>query len=449
MKKVIFTSLFGFLILGISFAQSSSIQNATRNWPPHLAKLLQKAQGTVARNAQTPTLRNAALRLDSTLRFIGYDLAAQDSIPVLRTTYQYPKPNVEQTYEDQFAEGAWRRLSRFSETHDQLGRVVDLTGEDYDADRHKYTLTSKLLLYPRGNSLALLDSIVVYAWNPELAQLEKSLLQKNLYNEQNRLVRILTEIQVLGFNVNTLENYSYNAAGENTLIEEFKVFNGILAPSYRTAMNYSNGKLKELTLSLYWQGNFVNSDREVFTYFTGGYRQELFLWDESTAAWIKTQNVEYRSDNWGRTTSVERHSKGFDGEPDSRQQEKYKYITDGNGVNAEDLALEELLLWDVNQGKFVLHDRKHYYYKGISTDVPELEVDAKTLRVYPNPSAEKVYLSLEQDAQVWVYNVVGQLMLSQQVLSGQALELYTLPKGVYYLLAREKQRLYSGKMIKL
>lgn len=449
MKKLFFTSLFTVLTLGVSFAQNSSIQSTTRNWPPHLLSLLRKTKGILAKNTEMPTLRNTALRLDSTLRFIGYDLAVQDSTAVLRTIYQYPKSNVTQHYEDQLAEGQWIRLSRFTETRDQSGRVVELSGEDYDANANTYTLASKLLLYPRGNSPELLDSVVIYAWNPDLEQLEKSLLQKNLYNEQNRLVRILTDIQVLGFNVTTQENYTYNTAGENTLIEDFKVFNGILAPSSRTTMSYTNGKLKELTLSLYWQGSFVPSDREVFTYFTGGYRQELFLWDESKAAWYKTQNVEYRSDNWGRITSQERQSKGFNGEPDSRQQEKYKYITGGNGANAENLALEELYLWDVNQGKFILHDRKHYYYRGISTNVPDLEVDAKTLRVYPNPSTDKVYLSLEQDAQVQVYNTAGQVMFSQQVLSRQALDIHMLPKGVYYFLAQQEQNLYSGKMIKL
>lgn len=449
MKKVIFTSLLAMLVTGLAFAQTSNMQSIERKLPAQLANLFKKTQRTPAKRSVPSTLRTEPLRLDSAIRFIDYDLLPKDSTPVTRTLYQYPSATVTVEYEEQHDGGQWQRLSRFTETRDQLGRVIELSGDDYDADANKYTLNSKLRLYPRGNSVELLDSVVIYTWNPDLKLLERNLLQKNLYNEQNRLVKVLTEIQIVGFNVNTLENYTYNAAGENTLIEEFKVFNGILSPSSKTAMSYANGKLKELTLSLYWQGNFVPSDRETFTYFAGGYRQELFLWDESKAAWFKTQNLEYRSDAWDRITSLEKQSKGFDGNPDSRQLEKYKYAANGDGVNAEDMKLEELYLWDIAQAKFILNDRKHYYYRGISTDVPDVQIDAKSLRIYPNPSAEKVYLSLEQDAQVRVYNAMGQLMLSQPVLSGQALELYTLPKGVYYLLAKEKQTLYSGKVIKL
>jgi len=449
MKKLLFTSLFAVLMMGLSFAQRPSIQSIERKLPTPLANLFKKTQRMVAGPGTASNLRSEPLRLDSSVLFIGYDLAPQDSTPVLRTLYQYPKPNVKVEYEEQYAEGQWKRLSRFTETRDQMGRVIELSGDDYDAASKQYTTNSRLLLYPRGNSFVLLDSVLVYSWNPDLERMEKSLLQTNLYDAQNRLIRVITEIQILGFNVNTHEIYSYNAAGENTLIEDFKASNGILSPQSRTAMGYANGKLKELTLSLYWQGNFVPSDREVFTYFDGGYRQELFLWDESKASWFKTQNLEYRSDTWGRITSLERQAKGFGGEPDSRQLEKYKFIAAGNSANAEDLALEESFLWDPTQNKFVLHSRKHYYYRGVSTDLPDLEVDTKTLQIVPNPSAEKIYLSLEEDAQVWLYNAMGQIMLSKQVLSGQALDVYTLPKGVYYLVAQQKQALYSGKLVKL
>lgn len=447
MKKLFFTSMLAFLMASISFAQIANIQRIERDLPAHVAQVLKRAQQVLTPKTQAPTLRIEALRLDSSIRFIAYDLESKDSTPVVRTRNQYPNPNVAVEYQDQLEEGQWQTLSRFTQTRDQLGRVIELSGESYDAGQ--YILESKLLLYPRGNSMEMLDSVVIYAWNPDIEQLEKALKQNNVYNEKNQLIRTWSEVVVSGFKVELLENYTYNAAGENTLIEDFKIYFGIMAPSTRTEMKYKDGKLQEHVLSLYVQGKFIPSDRETFTYFTGGHRQEVFIWVDSTASWFKIQNLDYRSDRWGRIVSLEKKFRGFDGEPDTRQLEKYQYITEGEGANATDLAREEVYLWDLAQNKFILNERTHYYYRGISTHVPDLEVDAKTLRVYPNPSTDKVYLSLEQDAQVQVYNTAGQVMFSQQVLSGQALDIHMLPKGVYYFLARQEQNLYSGKMIKL
>lgn len=449
MKKLFFTALLAFLMAGTSFAQTASIQRIERELPAHLVQVLKRAQHRTTPIIQVPTLRTEPFRLDSSIRFIAYDLATKDSTPVVRTRNLYPSPNVTVEYQEQFEGGQWQTLSRFIQTRDQLGRVIELSGEGYDADAGRFRLESKLLLYPRGNSMEMLDSVVIYAWNPDIEQLEKGLKQANVYNEKNQLTRTWSEVVVSGFKVELLENYTYNAAGENTLIEDFKIYFGIMAPSTRTEMSYKEGKLQEHVLSLYVQGKFIPSDRETFTYFTGGHRQEVFIWVDSTASWFKIQNLDYRSDKWERIVSLEKKFRGFDGEPDTRQLEKYQYITEGEGANATDLVREEVYLWDIAQNKFILNERTHYYYRGISTNVPDLKVDAKTLRIYPNPSTDKVYLSLEQDAQVQVYNSAGQLMLSQQVLSGQALNIYTLPKGVYYFLARQEQNLYSGKMIKL
>lgn len=449
MKKLFFTTLLAFLMVGISFAQIASLQRIERELPAHLVQVIKRVQQVLTPKTQASTLRTEPLRLDSTIRFVAYDLTTKDSTPVVRTRNQYPNPKVTIEYQEQFEAGQWKILSRFVQTQDQLGRVIELSGESYDAGTGQYTLESRLLLYPRGNSMEMLDSIVIYAWNPEVEQLEKALKQNNVYNEKNQLIRSWSEVVVDGFKVELLENYTYNAAGENTLIEDFKIYFGIMAPSTRTEMSYKDGKLQEHVLSLYVQGKFIPSDRELYSYYSGGFRQEVFIWDEANAGWYKIQNLIHRIDAWNRIVWREKLFRGSEGAPDERQLELYTYLTEGTGANGADLKREELFFWDNTSSKFNLSERKYYYYRGVSTRAPELEVDAKTLRVYPNPSTDRVYLSLEEDAQVQVYNTAGQIMLSQQVLSGQALDIYTLPKGVYYFLARQEQRLYSGKMIKL
>lgn len=448
MKKAIFTSLLALLVMSLSYAQTFSSQNIKRNLPSQLASLLQKAQGKSPKSPRIATLRTPALKLDSTVRFIGYDLDPQDSVPVIRTIYKYPKPNITTAHTEQHNGNQWYTLGRLSEIRDQLGRINEILIDTFNTDSGKYLLNSRLLFYPHGNSPELLDSIVIYAWNPDLEGLEKNLSQHNFFNAQDKLLKTVTTIQISGLKFSSQETYTYNAAGENTLIEEFNVFEEVLLPAARTEISYIYGKPQEIILSLYQQGNFIPNDRQVFKYVSGGYYQDIFLWDETLSSWEKTQSFIYKTDAWERILWVDKSFKDLDGSPDEKQLELYTYLWPGDDANAEDLLREDFFLWDQTQSKYYLNERNFYYY-GISTNVPELEVNAHNLRVYPNPGTDKVYLSSNQDAQVQVYNTAGQLMLSQQVLNGQALHIAVLPKGVYYFLAREKQNLYSGTLIKL
>ncbi|MBK9492115.1 MAG: T9SS type A sorting domain-containing protein [Haliscomenobacter sp.] len=304
----------------------------------------------------------------------------------------------------------------------------------------KYQPESKLILYRRGNFSTLIDSVAIYIWNEDSNNWEKTLLQTNSYNAQNRLARELSEITVEGLKYQSMVTYTYNEAGKNTLIEEVNLFFGIVSPVSRTAMTYNpEGKLKEVMVSLYLRGEFVLSEREVFAYKPGAYKQDTYLRDETTGVWNKTQSLLYKLDVWNRTASLEKTFMGFDGNPEARELTVYGYVVNGDQPNYQHLTMEQIYQWDKATGAYNLSDRKFYHYRGISTDLPDLEVKAKSLLIFPNPAQDKIQLSLEEDAQVWVYNVLGQQLLSRRLGAGQSLDVMQLSRGVYYVVAQHER----------
>lgn len=449
MKKLLFTALVTLLTGSLIFAQSLSRSEYYQQLPKQALVLLQKVNFGGATESKEPTLRVEPLRLDSTRSFFGYELSAKDSFPNVRSRFQYPKPNVLVETSALFQQGNWVITGRFTETRDQLGRVVELAGDSYLEDEKKYQPESKLLLYPRGNFSTLIDSVAIYIWNDEINNWEKTLLQTNSYNAQNRLAREFSEITVDGLKYQSMVTYTYNEAGKNDTIKEINIFYGIISPVSRTAMTYTtDGKLKEVWVSKYQKGEFVLSERETYAYAPDKYRHDLFQKDETYGVWHKTQSLLYKLDAWNRIASVEKSFLGFDEDPDTRELVLYTYAVAGDQPDYQKLALEQTLQWDNAAGKFNLSDRKFYHYRGISTDLPDLEVKVKSLLIYPNPTQEKVQLSLEEDAQVWVYNALGQQMLSRRLAAGQSLDVMNLSRGIYYVVAQQEQILYTGKLIK-
>lgn len=449
MKKLFFTTLVTLLTGGFIFAQSLSKSERYQQLPKEALILLQKVNFGSTAESKEPTLRVEPLRLDSTRSFFGYSLSIKDSVPNVRSRFQYPKPTVTVEINDLFQQGTWITTGRFTETRDQLGRVVELTGESYLDEEKKYQPESKLRIYPRGNFSTLIDSVAIYLWNEDGNKWEKTLLQTNSYNAQNRLARELSEITVEGLKYQSMVTYTYNAAGKNDTIKEIDIFFGIISPVSITAMTYTaDGKLKEVWVSKYQKGEFVLSARETYAYAPDMYRHDLFERDETYGVWHKTQSLLYKLDQWKRIASLEKSLLGFDEDPDTRELVLYTYAVAGDQPDYQKLSLEQTLQWDDAAGKFNLSDRKFYHYRGISTDLPDLEVKVKSLLIYPNPTQESVQLSLEEDAQVWVFNGLGQQMLSRRLAAGQSLDVMNLSRGIYYVVAQQEQILYTGKLIK-
>ena len=76
---------------------------------------------------------------------------------------------------------------------------------------------------------------------------------------------------------------------------------------------------------------------------------------------------------------------------------------------------------------------------GRNDDLSTSDISTYTLKIYPNPTKDKVYIQgfIHQDSLIEVYNLVGQKVITQKAKSGltQTIEVQFLPKGTYIIKA--------------
>lgn len=76
---------------------------------------------------------------------------------------------------------------------------------------------------------------------------------------------------------------------------------------------------------------------------------------------------------------------------------------------------------------------------GFNPDLNTSDILATTLKIYPNPAKEKVYIKgfIHQDSWIEIYNLVGQKVITQKAKSGLSHEIKVqfLPKGTYIIKA--------------
>jgi len=95
-----------------------------------------------------------------------------------------------------------------------------------------------------------------------------------------------------------------------------------------------------------------------------------------------------------------------------------------------------------------LVERQYYYYSDGTSAVSPTPGVVKVLVLSPNPSMGEVRFQMDEEAEVRVYDAAGQMLQSRIVQPGEALNLYSLPAGIYHLTARSKEEFFVGKLVK-
>lgn len=78
---------------------------------------------------------------------------------------------------------------------------------------------------------------------------------------------------------------------------------------------------------------------------------------------------------------------------------------------------------------------------GLNDDLSATDISTSTLKIYPNPTKDKVYIKgfIHQDSLIEVYNLVGQKVVTQKTKSGltQTIDVQFLSKGTYIIKATD------------
>ncbi len=389
-----------------------------------------------------------ALRLDSTITFIGYNIfnfpgQTADTTPLARSVYAYPNPDTQVEVNSEYQIGTWITQNRTTLTKDDQGRLTGAFGELYDAGAQAFIPDSRLSSYPRGNSATLIDSFLVERWNVDVQSWEPVFETRNVFDAQDLLKEAYSTFYGFGDNIEIKEVYTYDVNGDNTLIESFAVIAGFSFPSGKSELTYVDHKPVEVIAYVYDGANFAQTSRITYAYtpFDSIRRVSSFEWDIENQYWAETQIDEY--DYYPDQSLQSRHSVFYeDNGVITRERIVYEYVD-----NTSDLRVENIYLIDPSTGQFYLDGRKYYYYNGI-TALPATPRRVESLALSPNPSAGAVQTSLPDDAWFTIYGSGGQRLSTQRLQPGETLDLSAYPAGLYRVVAQDGDKVFVGSVVK-
>jgi hypothetical protein len=450
MKNLFMPALCWALAISHLFAQKAlppSAANHVSYWTGSAKQLLDKAGFVpMGEAAQVPShevsSRVADLQLDSTILFSNYT-GTPDSTPVSRTTHTYPLAGAEVLVEWYYENADWQPLNRNTVIKDDLGRLVETMSEQYDPAAQAFVLDSRLEIFPRGSFPDLVDSIFVYAWDPNLNDWQRLMSILNSFDGVGQLAESLTTIDVFGQPMQFKDVYVYDDNGDNILISSYLVEGGLEIPANQVLMEYENHLVTSVTAMVSDGFDFLPQSRNTYEYTAFGKESivESYEWDATANDWANTQTVLYDYDDLQRVSLKETRLYELGG-GESREQLVYSYVED------ELLALEETYIWD-GGGFYFLTDRKYYYYSGEGPSSVFNPLPVGALGMYPNPTTRFLQVDIEEEASVQVFDQLGRLVLHQQEQPGGiTLDLSEQPSGIYSVRAVTEDKYYAGRLVK-
>lgn len=433
------------LLFLLSFAQtalsqkrlSPSLRPFAKNWTYTLVKSLSQAGFDLPSMPANMQQGAGTLQLDSTRTMVLY--APGDSSPVFRSTYAYPAPNTKVETNYQYDNGQWLPLNRSSLIVDSQGRLVEVTAEVFDLGRQAFIEDSKMVVYPHENSPELIDSLFTYLWDSTMVNWKPQLATYHRFDAQNRLEESMSSLQFAGAQLDFKEVYSYNANGDNHLIDEYTLTGGAWIPSGRTEIMYAGHQPIEVLISNSDGISFFPERRTnyAFTLFGAPRKQMDFEWNAAENRWNLFKTTDYAYDQEQRLGSKESALHYME----ERELTVYAYVKDQN------LYLEMGFNWNDDLFDWVLVSKKYYYYGELLSAGP-MPAAVQMLRAMPNPTVERVRLQLDAPAFIQVYDSRGVVVSSGEYSADPTLDFSQLTTGTYMVVAQTDREIYTGRIVK-
>ncbi|HLP92921.1 MAG TPA: T9SS type A sorting domain-containing protein [Saprospiraceae bacterium] len=449
MKNSLFALLWAIVTLPV-YAQKPlpvSLQNNKSIIPAKILHSLELAgfvsgkqiPGTDAMKVQS---RSNPLRLDSVKVFNGYDLDPNgDSTATNLTTYEYPQAweKIETVYA--IENGERLPLNRSIISSDVLGRVVEVYAEAWKPEKGDFFPDSRAVSYPHGTDLELIDSIYVYGFDTLNNTWITLFFTINQYDDQDRLLESVSSFDYFGQPLLFKDVYSYNANGDNHLVESYAIFDGTEFLSSKRELTYQNHLPVEV-IAFVTDGisGFSAQSRITYTYTDQQLEEQVngYEWDLESNDWFQVNGTTYAYDNAQRLISKLVVLYNQDG---SEEQDLYTYdYEEDNQLHSEAHGYGD------GAGGFLLFDRTFYYYS--DETLAGREPQSAPLQVMPNPTAGVIRLGLEEQALVQIYNLKGELIMSGSFQPNATISLETLPSGAYIISAQDAHTRYNSRLVK-
>lgn len=449
-NRLLIASLFLALLGQTAFAQrrlSPSVQQYAENWHYTLVDAMYRAGFDMPTKAPRPQMaalgaQDRELRqLDSTKTFYSFNQPMPgDSLPLSRTRYQYPAPNVKIETNDHADVEGWKPINRATIHSDDQQRLTSILAEAFDPQIQSYQPDSRLEIFPHGDSEVLIDSFFTYLWDSTIMDWHLIMASRNVFDNEDRLLESINSIDYFGDAVIFKEYFSYDANGDNHLIEEYAILGNDVFPSSRTDIDYVDHLPIEALVSITDGTSFIPQKRTNYAYtLFGAVRKQMnFEWNSGVQHLYQT--IDYAYDNQQRLSTMQTTHSPL-GASESRFLVAYAYVAE------EDLYTEWAFYWDDDLFDWKSDSKKYYYYSGLVAVQPD-PMGAQPLVVFPNPALDFARLQLKLPAQVQVFDTNGSLVLSAEYRPDNLLNLSELPSGLYFIAARSEDEAYAGRIVK-
>lgn len=451
MKRFFLPVLGWTLAMSHLFAQHQlplSIQDYAVNWSYSVKQMLEaggyEVPGPHAEFALLPDIktRSNELQLDSTVTFFGYETPS-DSTPLFKVVYNYPQEHIEVITEHFYDLDHWTPLARTTLVEDELGRLVDAVAQQYDDVSGNFIPDSRILSFPHGNTEQM-DSFFVLAWNTDLKDYVRQLGVWNQFDSLDRLIESRSSIEIFEVPLEFVDRYIYNNEGDNIRIESY-LFDGSEEILATVQENFYIDHLLATSFTMVSEGpnGLITESKVEYEYTASGKQSlvEIFNHDPEKNDWKLIQVNGFLYDEEERLITQEDHvSDEF--EFWTRSKTTYEYVRD------EYVSIESGYYYDNNFDVWVLEDKKHFYYDGLSAVDPEDPIIADAAFLWPNPSAGEVQVKLPGKVSVHIYTISGQFVQKYYLAPGdKMLDLSSLPAGIYQVMAKSDEDYFSGKLL--
>lgn len=365
-----------------------------------------------------------------------------DSTAFQRILYDYPLPTQRVETSAEFIEGLWVEQTRINLTYDALGRTIESILERYDIGGNQFFPQSRIQTFPRGNSLTQADSVFTYNWLAGQNEWERIIALRNRFNAQNQLIEGETLISFSGQGFRSKDLYFYNAQGNLIRIENYTVVNGQFLQVGFTNHVFGNGLLQNTTsYAVVPPADSLPLNRTFNTYNEHNLisRIEVSTWDFVNKVWVDATATVYTYDDEKRVQS--RIDTVIANGITQTTRKDFFYNALG------DLIREEIYVGTGEPNEWVLESKTFYYYD-LASSLKDPNLSTRVLQISPNPSRDEIRLDLPSGAYFQVYNTAGQIQLSGEMNGQNRLDIRLWPKGLYLIVAQDKQMHWRGKVVK-
>lgn len=157
-------------------------------------------------------------------------------------------------------------------------------------------------------------------------------------------------------------------------------------------------------------------------------------------------------------TLTDAHYLNYDDDNRLSREELVKFVLGvptEHQIIAYDYLQDQYLIWksvffrDTTTGIESLDYKTQYYYSTLTTSTGPLPSIFQTLTLSPNPTQNQLEFEGSQGAMIRLYSLNGQLIKTQSGWEGvNSMDLSSLAPGHYTLVMKDKNGLFTGKIIK-